>query len=111
MATGPASTYASSKHALGMCDRCGFTYPLRMLKYEVFNQRLDGLRVCPDCLDVDQPQLQLGQVSVYDPQALQDPRPDLDKLPSTTYFGWAPVGNPICAFGTGAVGTVRVVIT
>lgn len=105
------SLYASSKRALGICDRCGFTYPLRMLHMEIFDQRPDGLKVCPECLDRDQPQLQLGRVAIDDPQSLQDPRPDIDKLPSTTYFGWAPVGNPITNFVTCNVGTVTIVIT
>lgn len=57
--------------------------------------RPNGLRVCKACLDVDQPQLQLGRVMVNDPIALYDPRPDIDYLTSTSYFGWAPIGNPI----------------
>jgi len=34
-----------------------------------------GLLVCPECLDKDQPQLQLGRWPVNDPQALENPRP------------------------------------
>lgn len=111
MAGGPVSRYASSRNALGMCDRCGWTWPLTALKVEIFDQRPNGLLVCPDCLDVDNPQLQLGRIPVDDPQSLYNPRPDLDKLPSTTYFGWAPIGNPITNYVTCEIGNVTVIIT
>lgn len=105
-----SSPYANSYHALGLCDRCGFRFRLSELNTEFYDQRPNGLKVCNDCLDVDQPQLQLGLVSVDDPQSLQDPRPDIDRQPSTTYFGWMPVGNPITNYGQGEVGTVTVLI-
>jgi hypothetical protein len=89
------SKYASSRNALALCNRCGFPYPLRELHKEFYDQRPNGLKVCRDCLDVDQPQLQLGRIRVNDPQSLQDPRPDIDFTTSTSYFGWQPVGNPI----------------
>lgn len=73
--------------------------------------RPNGLLCCPDCLDQDQPQLQLGLVAVDDPQSLQDPRPDVDRQTSTTYFGWAPVGSILFDMqGQGEVGTVIVLI-
>lgn len=90
-----ASRFASSPWALGLCDICGFRRPLSQLQYYVYDQRPNGLRVCRDCLDKDNPQLQLGRVSLVDPISLFDPRPDIDKLPSTSYFGWQPIGNPI----------------
>jgi len=34
-----------------------------------------GLKVCPECWDPDQPQLQVGRWPVSDPQALRSPRP------------------------------------
>jgi hypothetical protein len=89
------SKYASSQNALALCDRCGFPYPLRVLKREFYDQRPNGLKVCPTCFDIDQPQLQLGRIRVNDPQSLRDPRPDIDYVTSTSYFGWQPVGNPI----------------
>ena len=41
--------YAVGKKALGDCDRCGFTYKLNNLKYEVQDSIRNGLRVC-NCL-------------------------------------------------------------
>lgn len=106
------SPYASSAHAWGLCDRCGFRYKLSQLQYEVYDRRPNGLRVCAECLDDDNPQLWLGEVIVDDPQSLQDPRPDIDKQPSTTYFGWAPVGSPLFDMqAQGEVGTATVLIT
>ena len=36
-----------------------------------------AIKVCPQCWEPDQPQLQLGMYPVDDPQALREPRPDL----------------------------------
>jgi hypothetical protein len=55
--------YAKSKKALGICDRCGFTYKLRELIYEVEDETRNGLRVCKSCLDPDHPQLQVGRLN------------------------------------------------
>ena len=41
--------YAVGKKANGICDRCGFTYLLSNLKYEIENQKRNGLRVCSEC--------------------------------------------------------------
>lgn len=68
--------FARGERALGICDRCGFTYLLKELKEQVEDARLTGLLVCYECLDEDQPQLQLGKIPINDPQALQNPRPD-----------------------------------
>lgn len=70
--------YASGKHAFGICDRCGFRTKYSELKVQIINDYPTGLRVCPDCLDPDHPQLQLGKYPIYDPQALENPRPDTD---------------------------------
>lgn len=91
-----ASTQTSPSWALGLCDRCGFSFKLNELHYEVYDQRKNGLRVCSACLDVDNPQLQLGRMGpIYDPQSLADPRPDTGIPSSTSYFGWHPVGSPL----------------
>jgi len=102
-----AQRFATGKHAYGFCDRCGFRYGLSELKKEIEDERLNGLRVCPECLDVDHPQLQLGQFRIYDPEALQDPRPDLGQLQSQGLFGWNPVGSLLA---TTAVGKVNVTV-
>ena len=95
--------------ALGLCDRCGFTYKLNQLRREIYDEKFNGLLCCPACLDKDQPQLQLGRQHIFDPQSLLDPRPDVGKPPSTSYFGWLPVGNPITLIECN-VGTVTVTI-
>lgn len=105
------SRFASSPWAKGTCDICGFYGPLNEMKIYIFDERPNGLKVCEDCNDKDNPQLQLGRVSADDPQSLLDPRPDTDKLTSTSYFGWMPVGNPITQTITCSVGTVTVTIT
>ena len=122
--------FSSGKFAISQCDRCGFRFKLKQLKFEVIKTKLYQLKVCPECWDPDQPQLQLGMFPVDDPQAVRQPRPD------TTYYtagldangfpsggsrdiqwGWAPVGGssffdvgltPNYLVGTTSVGTVTV---
>ena len=69
--------YASGKHSIAECDRCGQLYKLKDLKKEIIKTRLYNLKVCPECWDPDQPQLQLGMYPVDDPQAVREPRPDV----------------------------------
>jgi hypothetical protein len=69
--------FASGKHAIAECDRCGLRYKLKELKKQVLKTKTYNLLVCPTCWDPDQPQLQLGMYPVDDPQGLRDPRPDL----------------------------------
>lgn len=83
--------FAVGKRAFGFCDRCAQRYPLQVLKKQIYNQRPIDLRVCPDCLDVDQPQLQLGKYPVLDPIALRNPRPDTSQTVSRALFGWTPI--------------------
>ena len=68
--------FARGKRSVALCDRCGQRYPYEKLKPQIENRRQNGMRVCPSCLDVDHPQLQLGSQKVHDPQALRFPRPD-----------------------------------
>ena len=56
-------------HARGICDRCGFEYPLNKLRKE-----WTGLKVCRDCWEPRHPQDRVK--GVPDNQALHDPRPD-----------------------------------
>ena len=123
------SQFAKGERAIGWCDRCGQRYKLKQLKTQILKQKPTGMRVCPECLDSDHPQLLLGSFPVYDPQALRDPRRDLGFTQSgltvlgtpgigsrTIYWGWNPVGggdqavsdtpNPLVAVGE--VGTVTV---
>lgn len=69
--------FATGKYAFGICDRCGFRTKYSELKTQIINEYPTGLRVCPDCLDPDHPQLQLGKYPVYDAQALENARPDI----------------------------------
>ena len=97
--------FASSQKALGECDRCGFTYKLRMLKEEIVKGKTTNLKTCPTCWDPSHPQMKLGEFPVYDPQALRDPRPDTNTIASSRKF-IMPV-TPIVA--SGLVGQVTVV--
>ena len=125
--------FASGKHAISQCDRCGFRYKLKQLKSLVIKTKNVNIMVCPECWEQDHPQLQLGMYPVDDPQALRNPRPD------NTYYqaglnvngnptdgsriiqwGWNPVGlnDPLglsglsnTLIGVGAIGTVTVQTT
>ena len=69
--------FASGKNSIAECDRCGFRFKLTTLRKEVVKTKVYDLKVCPQCWDPDQPQLQLGMYPVDDPQGIRDPRPDL----------------------------------
>ena len=93
--------YANGKKALGICDRCGFTYKLKELRYEIQNKTNTGLKVCEECFDPDHPQYDINVVSTLDAQSLYEPRVDTGEADSTT------IGLDI----TGEIGTVKVSIT
>jgi hypothetical protein len=103
--------YAVGKRAFGFCDRCAQRYPLNVLKKQIYNQRPIDLRVCPDCLDVDQPQLQLGKYPVLDPIALRNPRPDTSQTQSRALFGWQYVEGQPTGSVAGIVGNNAVDLT
>lgn len=94
--------FASGKHVIAECDRCGFRFKLRQLKSLVIKTKNVNILVCTECWEPDQPQLSLGLYPVDDPQALRNPRRD------NSYFepgndgaggsrmiqwGWAPIGG------------------
>lgn len=98
--------FASGKHAIAECDRCGFRYKLKELRTLVIKTKEVNILVCATCWEEDHPQLQLGMYPVDDPQALQNPRKDLsyrmsgvgnDGVPRegsrTVQWGWRPVGG------------------
>jgi hypothetical protein len=65
---------ASDKHAVGLCDICGWRYPLRELKYNSYK-----LRVCPTDFEggfdlVNHPQN--FTANLKDNETIRDPRPD-----------------------------------
>jgi hypothetical protein len=133
--------FASGKYSIAMCDRCGQRYKLKELKKEIIKTKLYNIKVCPECWDPDQPQLQLGMYPVDDPQAVMDPRNDgtyvtagvnglQDNLSGfggyptggsrDIQWGWYPVGGssnfdvpltPNNLVGTTSVGTVTVSVT
>ena len=114
-----ASKYASGKNSIAECDRCAQRYMLKVLKIQTLKTKPYKIKVCPECWDPDQPQLQLGLYPVNDPQAVREPRPDVSYLASGTsglqilltnsittegfgvpeggsrvfQWGWAPVGG------------------
>ena len=96
--------YARGKKALGQCDRCGFTCKLSELQYEIFDSKRNGLRVCYECLDEDQPQLKLGELNIVDPQNLYNPRVDSGEVESTSYYAFDPIGGGVTEFGSSTMG-------
>lgn len=104
------STFARGKLALGLCDRCGLTYPLRELRAEKDTGHSRHNRVCPECFDPDHPQNFLYRVQTNDRISLKDPRPD-SYVGSRGEFGWMPVGGPISMQSTAEVGTVTIITT
>ena len=91
--------YASGKHAVGQCQRCGDKYKLHVL-------REDGetnLLVCPTCYDIKHPAEE--PVDSTDNVALHRPAPDLDATASRTLTGGSVAdelfpGEPIFGGGT-----------
>ena len=103
------SRYSSGKYAIAQCDRCDERFMLKDLKKEIIKTRLFNLKVCPECWDPDQPQLQLGMYPVDDPQAIRNPRPDTTyRQAGLTGLRTQPVTQPtadVDAFGTPSQGS------
>ena len=76
--------FTSGKHSIAECDRCGQQFKLKKLKFEIIKTKLYQLKVCPECWEEDQPQLQIGMYPVNDPQAVREPRPDISYYLSGT---------------------------
>ena len=100
------SKYASGKHSISECDRCGFRYKLTELRKLTIKTKQVSIKVCKNCWEPDQPQLSLGLYPVNDPQAVREPRPDISYRQSgiledgyigggsrVFQWGWAPVGG------------------
>ena len=62
--------YASGKHALGICDRCGW-----QCRYLDMKKEWTGLKVCTECYESKHPQL--TPTKVFDAQTLFEPRPEV----------------------------------
>lgn len=99
--------FALGRHALGTCDMCAGVYLLRELRPEIYNLRPTGFLVCDECWDLDNPQLQVGRVPIFDPEALRNPRADTHLTESRELWGFNPVGNQstnvLCQDGTVSV--------
>jgi hypothetical protein len=111
--------FASGKYAIAECDRCAQRYMLKQLKKLTIKTKQVSIKVCPECWEPDQPQLQIGMYPVNDPQAVREPRRDVSYFASGTsglqttntgnntiegvgypesgsriiQWGWAPVGG------------------
>ena len=76
--------YSSGKYSIAECDRCGQRYMLKDLRKLTIKTKQVSIKVCSECWEPDQPQLQLGMYPVYDPQAVREPRPDVSYYQSGT---------------------------
>jgi hypothetical protein len=76
--------FASGKYSIAECDRCGQRYKLKELRKITIKTKQVSIKVCPECWEPDQPQLQIGMYPVNDPQAVRDPRPDSSYVASGT---------------------------
>ena len=98
--------FASGRHSIAECDRCGQRFKLKQLKSLTIKTKKVNILVCPECWEPDQPQLSIGLYPVNDPQAVRNPRPDVSYLVSgldvdgdpsggsrVIQWGWQPVGG------------------
>jgi len=113
--------FASAKYAIAECDRCAQRYMLKELRKLTIKTRQVSIKVCPECWEEDQPQLQIGMYPVNDPQAVREPRPDLSYYLSgssglqtndtggtgTDGFGTPEAGSRIIQWGWNPVGGSR----
>lgn len=76
--------FASGKYSIAECDRCGQRYKLKELRKLTIKTKQVSIKVCPECWEPDQPQLQIGMYPVNDPQAVREPRPDSSYTASGT---------------------------
>jgi NAD-dependent SIR2 family protein deacetylase len=74
------ATFATGKHALAICDRCGQQYKFHQIK-----QEWNGLKTCPECFEVKHPQLDPSHHNA-DAQALPWTRPARQE-PVTVFVG------------------------
>jgi len=105
--------FASGKNSIAECDRCGFRYKLKELKKLTIKTKQIQIKVCKNCWEPDQPQLQLGMYPVDDPQAVREPRPDTSyyqsgytglQLTTNTDFGDPGGGSRVFQWGWWPVG-------
>ena len=102
--------FASGKFAIAECDRCGFRFKLVQLKKLTIKTKNVSIKVCPECWEMDQPQLQLGMYPVNDPQAVREPRRDNSYYQSgSTGLQINPNGGPtLDGYGTPSGGSRQI---
>jgi hypothetical protein len=113
--------FASGKHSIAECDRCGQRYKLKELRTQTVKTKPYKVKVCKTCWDPDHPQLMLGMYPVNDPQAVREPRPDVSYLVSgqnglqivdtnstdQDAFGTPETGSRVFQWGFNPVGGAR----
>jgi hypothetical protein len=113
--------FSSGKNAIAECDRCGQRYKLKELRKLTIKTKQVSIKVCKECWEPDQPQLQLGMYPVNDPQAVREPRPDVsyqvsgqtglqileNNSNSVDAFGYPSGGSRIFQWGWNPVGGSR----
>lgn len=98
--------YARGKRARGICDVCGLAYKLSELKEVIVRRTKTGTLACRDCWDSDHPQNFHGELPVYDPQALRNPRPDSGELAASRALVLPQrTMNAVCEIGSVIVST------
>jgi len=85
-------TYGPTTNNPSICDVCGQKWPRRRLRYQIINAKPTRTLACPDCWDLDNPQLQVGRLRVSDPKSIREPRPDIN-FPQEAGYGWNPIGG------------------
>lgn len=128
-----SSKFASAKNSIAECDRCGERYKLSQLRKLTIKTKQVNIKVCPECWEMDHPQLRLGMYPVSDPIAVREPRPDTSYAVSglgsdgfamggsrVFQWGWNPVGGasgfdseltPNALISLGEVGNVTITTT
>jgi hypothetical protein len=115
------SKFSSGKNSIAECDRCGQRFKLKELKKLTIKTKQVDIKVCKECWEPDQPQLQLGMYPVNDPQAVREPRPDVsyqvsgqtglqileNNSNSVDAFGYPSGGSRIFQWGWNPVGGSR----
>ena len=61
------------RFAIALCDICGQQYKLSQLR-----KQWNNWKACPECYSPKQPQQLNTPTNTVDPQALYEPRPDMD---------------------------------
>ena len=115
------SKFSSGKNSIAECDRCGQRFKLKELKKLTIKTKQVDIKVCKECWEPDQPQLQLGMYPVNDPQAVREPRPDVsyqvsgqtglqileNNSNSVDAFGYPSGGSRVFQWGWNPVGGSR----